>query len=178
MTGLRERRAEIAAWAAVRDAARTRRPRRGDRGSGLHRSAVGRAGRVGPPAPLRSGLSRFDQVRSALDRSDAMLERPRQLADGLAERWERAEEEVTAPMDRVGSYAEARDRVLDADTGGSGDLFARAEAARRRALDRRSERTRQERRAARRHEQLHERRSAERRDAERLDRRTATGKGV
>lgn len=175
VTGLRERRAEIASWAAARDALGSGR-RRGLTGSGKLGAGPDRFIGAGTAArsqlldPPRTGLGRYDQVRSALERSAEVLDRPRDLADGIGDRWEQLREQITGPMDRVGPYAEARDRVLDLDTGGSGDLVERAESARRRALAQRAERGRTARRAAR--------REVEQRDAERLDRRTATGKGV
>lgn len=206
VTGLRERRAEIASWAEARDAlAAVRagaaslggvRPRGGTAPSASGPGALTGAGsdlRSQLSGPLRSGLGRYDQVRSALDRSDEFLTRPQQLADGLARRRQQAQELMAGPLDRVGSYAESRDRVLDADSGGSGDLFARAEAARQRALERRSALDREEQRAAERHEGRHalrheqgraqrreerreqrrEERRAEQQDTERLDRRSA-----
>ncbi|WP_299302844.1 hypothetical protein [uncultured Brachybacterium sp.] len=203
VTGLRERRAEIASWADARDAlAAVRagaaslggvRPRGGTAPSASGPGALTGAGsdlRSQLSGPLRSGLGRYDQVRSALDRSDEFLTRPQQLADGLARRRQQAQELMAGPLDRVGSYAETRDRVLDTDSGGSGDLFARAEAARRRALERRSALDREEQRAAERHEGRHalrheqgraqrreqrrEERRAEQQDTERLDRRSTT----
>lgn len=191
VTGLQERRAEIASWARSRDARAAARAGLPFRGGG--RTGVGRLGSAMDPrrsseagtsarsqllGPLRSGLGRFDQVRSALERADEALERPQQLADGLTQRWEQAKEHITAPMDEVGHYAEERDRILDVITGGSGDLTARAEEARRRALDRRSSQAREERRAARRHERHHEQRTAEQRETDRLDRRSTTKRGV
>ncbi|ATG50804.1 hypothetical protein CFK38_04135 [Brachybacterium vulturis] len=188
VTGLRERRAEIASWAAARDAVRTGRSRAGRERTGLDGARPGAAARPLTEAgaglrsqlfgPLRSGLDRYDQVRSALERSEEFLERPRQLADGLEQRWQRTEEQITAPLDRDGHYAAERERILDVITGGSGDLTARAEEARRRALERRSGQDREERRAARRHERHHEQRRAEQRETDRLDRRTSAGKGA
>jgi len=116
-----------------------------------------------------------DRIAGPLRRADQALERPRQLVDALESRWQSREQQLTAPMDRFGDYATSRDRVLGVDTGGSGDLFERADAARQRALDRRAEQDKEERRAERRHERAAddraERRRADKQDAERLDRR-------
>lgn len=118
-----------------------------------------------------------DRIAGPLRRADQALERPRQLVNGLESRWQQREQQLTAPMDQFGDYVNSRDRVLGLDTGGSGDLFERADAARQRALDRRSEQDREERRAERRQERAaddrDERRKAEKQDAERLDRHPA-----
>ncbi len=124
------------------------------------------------------GGSTIDRVAGPIRRADDALAKPQHLAEGLEHRWKQREEQLAGPLDRFGSYAASRSRVLGMDTGGSGDVFARADAARQRALDRRSEKDREERRAEQHHERLHERRQAEKQESERLDRRDARAKGI
>ena len=124
------------------------------------------------------GGSTVDRVAGPIRRADDALSKPRQLADGLENSWRQREEQLAGPLDRFGSYATSRDRILGMDTGGSGDVFARADAARQRALDRRSDRDREERRAEQHHERQHQRRLAEKQESEHLDRRDTRTKGV
>lgn len=124
------------------------------------------------------GGSTLDSVSDPIRRADDALSKPRQLAEGLENRWKQREEQLAGPLDRFGGYAASRDTVLGMDTGGSGDVFARADAARQRALDRRSERDREERRAEQLHDRHHQRSLAEKQESERLDRRNTRAKGV
>jgi hypothetical protein len=124
------------------------------------------------------GGSTVNHIAGPIRRADEALARPRQVVEEVANRWQQAEKQVSSGLDQYGGYATSRDRALGIDTGGSGDLFARADDARERALDRRAEKDREERRAEERHERQHDRRVAEQQEAERLDRRGAQEKGA
>lgn len=124
------------------------------------------------------GGSTVDRVAGPIRRADEALARPRQLANGLESTWQRREQELAGPLDRFGGYATSRDRILDIDSGGSGDVFARADAARQRALARRSTLDREERRTEQRHERQHQRRLSEKQESIRLDRRTRRDEGT
>ncbi|NLE97821.1 MAG: hypothetical protein GX596_07505 [Propionibacterium sp.] len=137
---LAERRAEIERWARARDARRGDAPRPEPPGISTdrrRRDAEPGTARPDPMSLPRTGLGRSDRADAMLRRVDDLLSLPRRVADGWEERRTQAEQEVTGAMDRFGSYARFRERVLDLDTGGSGDLDERAEAALARAIERR-----------------------------------------
>ncbi|MEE4301012.1 MAG: hypothetical protein V2J24_16345 [Pseudomonadales bacterium] len=86
-------------------------------------------------------VERTDRVASGVSRA---AETPRRLLDGLDGGRSRVRDLARSPMDRVGPYAQARERRLSLDRGGSGDVFERAARARERARARRHEAREQE----------------------------------
>ncbi len=112
-----QRRAEAAEWLRRREAL----------ASGREPVVPGRGARPGEDdalamvadrtAPLRSRL--FEPFTSAVDRFS-----------GATERWREVERIVREPMDTASTYSRWRDERLGIDTGGSGDVFARRDAAR------------------------------------------------
>ncbi len=99
----------------------------------------------------------IDAVAERVGRATRAVEAPMRAVDRLDSAWGQRRDGISGAMDRTGPYAAARARRLGLDTGGSGDLFERAERARERALERR----REARAAAARAEARRERRSAQ-----------------
>lgn len=81
----------------------------------------------------------IDAIAGRLGRATRAAEAPMRAVERLDSAWTQRRDGISGAMDRVGPYAAARARRLGLDTGGSGDLFERAERARDRALERRRE---------------------------------------
>ena len=99
--------------------------------------------RIAPPAGVGGGS--FDTAERYLSRADDALSAPRQIIDRLDTAWQNRSNQISGAMDRFGSCGASRQR-LASETGGSGDLFARMQQNRERALLARKEQQWQERR--------------------------------
>lgn len=80
-------------------------------------------------------------IGGALSKANKTLDAPKKLVGKLL--GDKLDY-LTAPMDSAGPYAQERERRLSSETGGSGDLFDRMKANRKRALERRREQHLQE----------------------------------
>ncbi len=105
-------------------------------------------------AELRNTLQgdRLDKTSSVLNRAQSALDAPKQVVDRIESGWQAREQRLTGAMDRFSSYADRREQRLSLDSGGSGDLFARMQANRQRALERRREQQQAEQRDQQRRE--------------------------
>ncbi|MFO1368498.1 MAG: hypothetical protein U1F46_05830 [Marinagarivorans sp.] len=110
-------------------------------------------------AALRElGADRLDTAERYLSRADDALSAPRQIVDRLDTAWQNRSNQISGAMDRFGSYVERSRQRLASETGGSGDLFARMQQNRERALLARKEQQWQERRDQARRERAQQRR--------------------
>lgn len=92
-------------------------------------------------ADLRKTLQgdRLDKTSAVLNRAQSALDAPQRAVERIESGWQAREQRLTGAMDRFSSYADRREQRLSLDSGGSGDLFARMQANRQRALERRRE---------------------------------------
>lgn len=92
-------------------------------------------------AELRNTLQgdRLDKTSAVLNRAQSALDAPQRAVERIESGWQAREQRLTGAMDRFSSYADRREQRLSLDSGGSGDLFARMQANRQRALERRRE---------------------------------------
>jgi len=91
---------------------------------------------------------KIDAVNRKMSKANSALNAPKRAAKSLDRLWGQQKQKVISPLDKMGSYADARDRRLSSEFGGSGDLFERMQRNRERALERRREKARQDRRDA------------------------------
>jgi len=105
-------------------------------------------------AELRNTLQsdRLDKTSAVLNRAQSALDAPQRAVERIESRWQAREQRLTGAMDRFSSYADRREQRLSLDSGGSGDLFARMQANRQRALERRREQQQAEQRDQQRRE--------------------------
>ncbi|MEP4546255.1 MAG: hypothetical protein ABJ000_08750 [Saccharospirillum sp.] len=105
-------------------------------------------------AELRKTLQgdRLDKTSAVLNRAQSALDAPQRAVERIESGWQAREQRLTGAMDRFSSYADRREQRLSLDSGGSGDLFARMQANRQRALERRRERQQAEQRDQQRRE--------------------------
>lgn len=105
-------------------------------------------------AELRKTLQgdRLDKTSAVLNRAQSALDAPQRAVERIESGWQAREQRLTGAMDRFSSYADRREQRLSLDSGGSGDLFARMQANRQRALERRREQQQAEQRDQQRRE--------------------------
>lgn len=105
-------------------------------------------------ADLRKTLQgdRLDKTSSVLNRAQSALDAPQRAVERIESGWQARGQRLTGAMDRFSSYADRREQRLSLDNGGSGDLFARMQANRQRALERRREQQQAEQRDQQRRE--------------------------
>lgn len=105
-------------------------------------------------AELRSTLQgdRLDKTSAVMNRAQSALDAPQRAVERIESGWQAREQRLTGAMDRFSSYADRRKQRLSLDSGGSGDLFARMQANRQRALERRREQQQTEQRDQQRRE--------------------------
>lgn len=105
-------------------------------------------------AELRKTLQgdRLDKTSAVLNRAQSALDAPQRAVERIESGWQAREQRQTGAMDRFSSYADRREQRLSLDRGGSGDLFARMQANRQRALERRREQQQAEQRDQQRRE--------------------------
>lgn len=115
-------------------------------------------------AELRKTLQgdRLDKTSAVLNRAQTALDAPQRAVERIESGWRSREQRLTGAMDRFSSYADRREQRLSLDRGGSGDLFARMQANRQRALERRREQQQTEQRD----QQRRDRAQANRRERE------------
>lgn len=104
---------------------------------------------------------KIDKVSSGMSKANKSLDAPKNLVGGIERGWQEKEKLLTGALDKIGPYAELRDRRLSSDTGGSGDLFERMKRNRQRALERRREKQIEEKRDQQRRDRAKQRKAEE-----------------
>lgn len=92
------------------------------------------------------GADRLTKASSQIDKYTKKAEAPMRAVRKIDRSWEDRQRQISGAMDRTGPYVNRSQRRLSTDTGGSGDIFARMQRNRQRALERRAEQCRQEKR--------------------------------
>ncbi|MEM7686407.1 MAG: hypothetical protein AAF293_16380, partial [Pseudomonadota bacterium] len=114
------------------------------------------------------GGDKIDKVGGKLAKANKALAAPSNAVKKVEQSWMQRRQQIEGPMDRFSNYADNSERRLSPETGGSGDLFARMQRNRERALQRQREQQRQEDQDRRRRERAQEnaraRRAEEQRD--------------
>ncbi|GGB86509.1 hypothetical protein GCM10011352_10510 [Marinobacterium zhoushanense] len=95
---------------------------------------------------------RLDKTSAVLNRAQSALDAPKRAVERVEREWQSRENQISGAMDRFSSYADRREQRLSVERGGSGDLFARMQANRQRALERRREQQQEEQRDQQRRE--------------------------
>ena len=116
------------------------------------------------------GGDQIDKVGGKLAKANKALAAPGNAVKKVESGWMNRRQQIEGPMDRFSNYADQRENRLSPETGGSGDLFARMQRNRERALQRQREQQMQEQRDRRRRERAQENARARREEEERSER--------
>ena len=85
------------------------------------------------------GSDRLKAIDDTVGSVNRTLDAPSRAIDRIDSAWTGRRDRIEGALDRIGPYAETRERRLGLDTGGSGDLFERMRRNREQALQRRRE---------------------------------------
>jgi len=86
----------------------------------------------------------LDKIQSSVNKYTKIVETPMRAVNKIDHFWRKRQQQISGPMDKIGTYFDRSKRRLSTTSGGSGDLFERMQRNRKRALERNREKRREE----------------------------------